>query len=170
MDTFIGHGLLKDPHLVNAINKINPIHFIHDYANVQDGETASKIAKQLYGYMLGLQLLNPRLKTGMNVLNVGINTGITTATMTILVGHNGGHVYGISDNQLNILDAESNIESHYANKIPKSYSLHFVDDILDGFIEGSPYDAIFVNDPVSEIPKRWKDQMKIGGLMIVPVL
>ena len=42
-------------------------------------------------------------------------------------------------------------------------------DARGGWEEHAPYDAIFVRASVTEIPAAWKEQLKIGGRMAVPV-
>jgi protein-L-isoaspartate(D-aspartate) O-methyltransferase len=112
-----------------------------------------------------------QLEVSNKVLEVGSGSGWHAATMAELVAPNGaprseyGHVYTIEIVQGLADFARKNImKAGYGDRVTIIYG-----DGSLGFLEKAPYDRILVTAAAPSIPKPLTDQLKSGGLMLIPV-
>lgn len=94
------------------------------------------------------------------VLEIGTGSGYQAAILALL----GARVYTL----------ERHLNLHQkASKLLKSLGLHgirtFHRDGYKGIPEFAPFDKILVTAAANEIPQTLLDQLKIGGLLVVPV-
>jgi protein-L-isoaspartate(D-aspartate) O-methyltransferase len=100
------------------------------------------------------------LKPTDRVLEIGTGSGYEAAVLAEIAGE----VYTIPCVKEQTSETERRLERlGYTNIYICS------EDVYAGCEEHAPYDAIFVRGSVPEIPDAWKDQMKVGGRMVVPV-
>ena len=108
-----------------------------------------------------LELLNPQ--SGEKVLDVGSGTGWTTALLAHIVGKD-GYVYGV-DTLPELVEA--------GQKNLKKYSSLQAEITQAGTGFGLPqdflYDRILVNASTHDIPSELLVQLRIGGIMVIPV-
>jgi protein-L-isoaspartate(D-aspartate) O-methyltransferase len=103
------------------------------------------------------------LREGMTVLEVGGGSGYHAAVMANLVGPQ-GHVYSV-ERIPDLADlARKNLESA---KI-KNVTVIEADGSI-GLPEHAPYDRISVAATAPYVPEPLKQQLKIGGKMVLPV-
>jgi len=112
-----------------------------------------------------------QLEVGDKVLEVGAGSGWHAATIAELVAPSGaprseyGHVYTVEIVQDLADIARKNImKAGYGDRI----TIISGDGSL-GFPEKAPYDKILVTAAAPDIPKPLIDQLKSGGIMLIPV-
>jgi protein-L-isoaspartate(D-aspartate) O-methyltransferase len=103
------------------------------------------------------------LRPGMKVLEVGAGCGYHAAVMAYLVGAR-GHVYAIERIAELALMARENLARAEVNNV----SVIHGDGSL-GLPEHAPFDRISVAASAPTVPAPLKDQLKIGGLLVIPV-
>jgi protein-L-isoaspartate(D-aspartate) O-methyltransferase len=107
-----------------------------------------------------LELLNPQL--GERVLDIGSGSGWTSALLGELVGSK-GKVYGVEIIPELVEFGKENI---------KKFDLSNV-EILQakelGLPEQGPFDKILVSASAEELPKELIDQLKMKGVIVLPI-
>lgn len=107
------------------------------------------------------QLLD--LQPGMKVLEVGGGSGYHAAVLAVLVGPE-GHVYSVERMPELAVQARKNLqkaEIMNVTMIEANGSL--------GLPEHAPYDRISVAAAAPQIPESLKEQLIVGGKMVLPV-
>ncbi|MGD0978320.1 MAG: hypothetical protein ABR962_04170 [Candidatus Bathyarchaeia archaeon] len=112
-----------------------------------------------------------QLEVGNKVLEVGAGSGWHAATIAELVAPSGaprseyGHVYTVEIVQDLADFARKNImKAGFGDRV----TIISGDGSL-GFPEKAPYDKILVTAAAPDIPKPLIDQLKSGGIMLIPV-
>jgi protein-L-isoaspartate(D-aspartate) O-methyltransferase len=102
------------------------------------------------------------LKEGQKVLEIGAGSGYNAAVMSQLVGDT-GIIYSVERIEELVLFASSNLKkAGYSNvKIIQ-------DDGSLGYLPEAPYDRICVTASAPETPRALVDQLKPGGIMVIP--
>lgn len=163
-----GHNrVAKDTRLIKAIKLIRRGDFIpEEYLDeayydkeIEIGYKQHSIRPSLIAYMI--ELLNP--KSGGRVLDIGCGTGYSTALLAIVVGSE-GKIFGVDREQYLVNFARTALA-----KYPeiKNTEVFFRDGYL-GLVERSPYDAIIAGGVYDEIPNELKNQLNIGGKLLLP--
>jgi protein-L-isoaspartate(D-aspartate) O-methyltransferase len=112
-----------------------------------------------------------QLEVGNKVLEVGAGSGWHAATIAELVAPSGaprseyGHVYTVEIVQDLADSARKNImKAGYGDRVTIIGG-----DGSMGFPEKAPYDRILVTAAAPDVPKPLIDQLKSGGVMLIPV-
>jgi protein-L-isoaspartate(D-aspartate) O-methyltransferase len=112
-----------------------------------------------------------QLEIGNKVLEVGAGSGWHAATIAELVAPSGaprseyGHVYTVEIVQDLADSARKNImKAGYGDRVTIIGG-----DGSIGFPEKAPYDRILVTAAAPDVPKPLIDQLKSGGIMLIPV-
>jgi protein-L-isoaspartate(D-aspartate) O-methyltransferase len=112
-----------------------------------------------------------QLEVGNKVFEVGAGSGWHAATIAELVAPSGaprseyGHVYTMEIVQDLADSARKNImKAGYGDRVTIIGG-----DGSMGFPEKAPYDRILVTAAAPDIPKPLIDQLKSGGIMLIPV-
>ena len=101
------------------------------------------------------------------ILDVGSGSGWTTALLAEIVGKN-GKVIGIEIVPELAEFGKENVKKY--NFIEKRIVEIFYGDGSKGFEREAPFDKILCSASVQkEIPKAWKEQLKIGGKIVTPI-
>ena len=103
------------------------------------------------------------LQPGMNVLEVGGGSGYHAAVMGELVSP-GGHVYSVE----RLAELAEAARSNLARAGSVNVTVIHSDGSL-GLPEHAPYDRISVAATAPSIPEPLKQQLKVGGRMVIPV-
>lgn len=141
--------------------------FVPDGVSIKEAYGDSPISigeeqtiSQPYTVALMLDLLE--LERGNNVLEIGAGSGWSAALIKHMIGRGGGIttlecVYELAARaDLNLKRLHLDVEVHNV-------------DGSRGFPEKAPYDRIIVTCAAPVIYKSWTDQLKPGGIIVVPV-
>ncbi len=154
---------IADKRVLEAIGKV-PRHYFFDetfwnqaYKDIAfpigDGQTIS----QPYTVAYQTELLH--IKPGDKVLEIGTGSGYQTCILLEL----GAEVYTI--------ERQQNLYSRAIQVLPyMGYNPHFfLGDGSKGIPEHAPYDKILVTAGAPFVPDVMLKQLKIGGLLVIPV-
>lgn len=166
----ISSGYLKTPAIIEAFQKINRVDFVPEEIKedasinaplpIGHGQTIS----QPLTVAFMLELLEP--ESGNKILEVGSGSGWQTALLCNIVDEN-GKIFAIElIPELEIFGMKNVSKySFVQKKIANFYCLNAV----NGLAEQAPFDRIISAASSQEIPTAWKEQLKIGGRMVLPV-
>ena len=170
INSLIQEGWLKSPHIIEAFLEIKRVDFLPDsiknLAEINEalpigfGQTISQ--PLVVAFML--ELLQPR--KGEKILDIGAGSGWTTALLADIVGKEGKVVAIEIIPELKEF-GEKNVSKY--NFIEKGIVEFLCADGSQGYKEEAPYDKILVSASAKECLKAWKDQLKIGGKIVVPI-
>src|SRR5438034_6999369 len=155
---------ITDERVLNAINEI-PRHFFLDsafdeaaYADrafpIGEGQTIS----QPYTVAYQSQLL------GVKSFNKVLEIGTGSAYQACVLAEMGAQVYTI-ERQKKLFEANKNFS--HLKKYP-SIKL-FYGDGYEGLPTFSPFDRVIITAAAPEIPQKLIDQLKPGGMMVIPL-
>ncbi|MBI4946937.1 MAG: protein-L-isoaspartate(D-aspartate) O-methyltransferase [Bacteroidetes bacterium] len=174
-DTYLHQGLrsklakelaekgITDKNVLNAIEKL-PRHFFLNtaftkfaYEDKAFPIAAGQTISQPYTVAFQTQLLE--LKKGEKVLEIGTGSGYQTCILMEM----GAKVFTI-ERQKELFDKTKNLLSQmgYAPKM-------FYDDGYKGLEVFAPFDKILVTAGAPFIPEPLKEQLKVGGRLVIPV-
>ncbi|RCH56193.1 protein-L-isoaspartate O-methyltransferase [Mucilaginibacter hurinus] len=154
---------IEDEHVLEAISKV-PRHFFFDetfwtqaYRDIAfpigEGQTIS----QPYTVAYQTQLLH--IKKGDKVLEIGTGSGYQTCILLEL----GAKVYTI-ERQQKLYERTIKVLPHMGYK-----ARFFLGDGSKGVAEHGPYHKIIVTAGAPTVPEVLLQQLKIGGLLVIPV-
>ena len=103
------------------------------------------------------------LENGLSVLEVGGGSGYHAAVMATMVGPK-GHVYSVERMPELVAMARKNLEKAGINNVTMIEA-----DGSIGLPEHAPYDRISVAATAPKVPEPLKQQLKVGGKMVLPV-
>ena len=113
-----------------------------------------------------LEKLQP--KPGDKILDIGAGSGWTTALLSHIVGPT-GKVIGIEVLPELAEFGKTNVTKY--NFIEKGIATILCRNGDEGYNAQAPYDGILVSAslPQKELPKAWKEQLKVNGRIVVPI-
>jgi len=103
------------------------------------------------------------LQEGMKVLDVGTGSGYHAAVMANLVGPS-GHIYSVERIPELVMVARSNLQEVGITNVTVLEG-----DGSKGLSQHAPYDRINVAATAPKVPPPLKEQLELGGKLIVPV-
>ena len=103
------------------------------------------------------------LKPGMTVLEVGGGSGYHAAVMAAMIGPD-GMVYSVERRPELVAAAKRNLEKAGITNVTMIQA-----DGSVGLPEHAPYDRISVAATAPRVPEPLKQQLKVGGKMVIPV-
>lgn len=109
-----------------------------------------------------LELLEPQKSDW--VLDVGSGSGFTTALLAEIVGET-GKVVGVEIIPELVKFGQANLTKY---KLPQAKIVNGK-DVEIGFQEEAPYDRILVSAEAELISEELLNQLKVGGIMVMPV-
>jgi protein-L-isoaspartate(D-aspartate) O-methyltransferase len=170
VNNLIRSGYLKSDVIIDAFEHVRRIEFVSKELELDvDADVALPIG---YGQTISqplvvaimLELLDPQ--KGQKILDVGSGSGWTAAMLAYIVGLE-GHVIAVDivKDLTEFGKANTDKFGFVKNGIAEFYNV----DGGQGFPAQAPYDRILVSASVKdEIPQALKDQLKIGGKMVIP--
>ncbi len=173
INQLIKEGHLKSQPIIEAFKKIKRADFVPDEIVRDKGKdfVAEYNAPLSIGYeqtisqpltvAFMLELLQP--KKGDKVLDIGSGSGWQTAMLAQIVGPE-GFVYAI--------ERIPELKSFGQDNVGK-YNFENVEFICAdgsrGLLDKAPFDKIIAAASAREIPKAWKEQLRIEGRLVLPV-
>ncbi|PIQ69258.1 MAG: protein-L-isoaspartate O-methyltransferase [Candidatus Tagabacteria bacterium CG_4_10_14_0_2_um_filter_40_13] len=178
LNSLISHlleiGVLKTPAIIDAFKNIDREHFtpedmkcfahVDEALSIQGGQTIS----QPYTVAFMLELLEP--KPGEKILDIGAGSGWQTALLAHIVssGSAYGKVFAMEIVPELCKFGKKNLEKF--SFIEKEIVEWICGDASGGFPQEAPFDKIIAAAALNEkVPQAWKDQLKIGGKIVVPI-
>jgi protein-L-isoaspartate(D-aspartate) O-methyltransferase len=175
-------GVLKTPAIIDAFKKIDRIKFVPDNAkqwayidealSIGAGQTIS----QPYTVAFILELLEP--KPGEKILDIGAGSGWQTSLLAHIVGDpsgGGGRVFAIEIVPELCKFGEANVSKfNFAKKgivkwLCGDASQKTTFDPVRNEISSGVDKIIAAAALKDDLPQEWKDQLKIGGRMVIPI-
>jgi protein-L-isoaspartate(D-aspartate) O-methyltransferase len=171
INSLIQEEWLKTSRIIEAFQKIKRIDFlpedIKDLAELNEampigfGQTISQ--PLVVAFML--EKLQPQ--PGEKILDIGSGSGWTTALLAEIVREKGKVISIEIIPELKEF-GEKNVSKY--NFIEKRIAEFFCADGSKGYKKEAPFDKILASASVQEeIPKSWKEQLKIGGRIVTPI-
>jgi len=175
LNSLINHliesGVLKTPAIIDAFKNIDRSKFVpedmkcfayvDEALSIGEGQTIS----QPYTVAFMLELLEP--KPGDKILDIGSGSGWQTSLLAHIVGEN-GKIFAIEIIPELCKFGKANVKNF--NFIEKGIVEWICGDASKGLAEKAPFDKIIAAAALGDkIPQEWKDQLKIGGRMVVPI-
>jgi len=167
IDAMILSGVLKTPTIIEAFDKIDRKYFIpqeydqHIYADrpLPIGQNQTISQPTTVAFML--EQLAP--KEGDHVLDIGSGSGWTTSLLCFIVGKKGS-VLGLER-----VDALVEIGQYNLSKfdLGSHCTIQKAEDKLG--VPDQQFDKILVSASAETIPEAFFDQLKIGGILVVPI-
>lgn len=160
-------GVLLSPNLINAFRKCDRILFVpqelHPYAYMDRPLPigVSQTISQPYTVAVMLELLNPMV--GNRVLDIGSGSGWTTALLATAV-RKSGFVHGI--------EIIPRLVEYGNENLIKAKIDNAAIELTEPSILGKPgelFDRILVSASASEMPEVLLDQLKSGGILVIPI-
>lgn len=170
VEILIRNGYLKSEQIIRAFNEITRADFVPPELEEQAeadiplpigfGQTIS----QPTTVAIMFELLDP--KPGQKILDVGSGSGWTSALLGNIAGDAGKVV------ALEILQELYEMTKRNVGKFDL-ISSGIVECVLGdgnlGHKQLAPYDRILVSAAADEVPQALKDQLAIGGKMVIPI-
>ena len=170
VESLISRGYLRTPSIIEAFQKIKRIDFlplhlkslseVDEALPIGQGQTISQPA--VVAFMI--ELLEP--KSGEKILDVGSGSGWTTALLAQIVGEK-GKVFGIEVIPSLAEYGKENIKKY--NFIEKEVVKIICTDGSKGLKDETPFDKILVSAAAEDVPQALKEQLKIGGTLVIPI-
>ncbi len=158
---------LKSKHIIDAFENVDRANFVpkdkledayQDHPlSIGYGQTISQ--PTTVAFML--ELLDPEY--GDKVLDVGSGSGWTTALLAYVVGEK-GYVYGVERIPSLIKFGRENL---IKNNVANAEIVEAEKDI--GLSDRAPFNKILVSASSKNIPIELKDQLAVGGRMVIPI-
>jgi len=154
---------IKDINVLNAIGKV-PRHYFFDNAFVEhayqdkafpigEGQTISQ------PYTVAFQSEKLAIKSGDKVLEIGTGSGYQACVLLELGA------------ELHTIEYQEVLYEHTKTFLPKiGYNANFhYGDGSKGIADKAPFDKIIVTAGAPTIPNSLIKQLKVGGILIIPV-
>lgn len=169
VDSLIKKGYLKTPEIIDAFKSIKRADFLpKNIAHLSELDEALPIGEnqtisQPLTVAFMLELLSP--EKGNKILDIGSGSGWTTALLSHIVGER-GKVFALEVIPELSEFGKNNVSKY--NFVKKGIASFFISDGKEGYRKEAPYDRILCSASSGEIPLALKEQMKIGGKMVIP--
>jgi len=171
VDDLIKKGYLKTPRIIEAFKEIKRVDFVlEELKNEAEIDAPLPIGwgqtiSQPLTVAFMLELLQP--EPGDKILDIGSGSGWQTALLAHIVGEK-GKVYAVERIPALIEFSKRNIKKYGFGE--KGIVEFICKDGSKGLKEAAPFDKIIAGAAGEKIPQAWKEQLKVGGRLVAPVL
>ena len=173
INELIRKGYLKTDLIIEAFSEISRVEFVKEefisqaYADIPlpigFGQTVSQPSTAAFM----MELLSP--ESGQNILDVGSGSGWTVAILCYIVGRS-GRVTALEIREDLKKYGEKNVDKfHYLRDGQDGIAEFYCQDGRKGFKKYAPFDRILVSAFAGEVPEELKKQLKVGGILVIPV-
>ncbi len=160
-------GYIKSEEVEKAMLKVDRALFVppryesHAYSDtpleIGHGQTISA------PHMVAIMCELLELKQGLKILEVGAGSGYHAAIIGEIIREK-GKVYTVERIAPLVESARENLEKAGTKNVNV-----IMGDGSIGLAGGSPFDRILITCGAPSIPESLKEQLKVGGLMVIPV-
>lgn len=167
MDSLIRQGVLKTKSIIKAFESIPREEFVleserkYAYLDIALPILKNQTISQPLTVAFMTELLNP--KPGQKILEIGGGSGYQAAILSEIVGKK-GMIYTTDVVPELVEFARENLK-----KVGIKNVKVFLKDGSKGFKAHAPFDRILVTAAAPFIPEPLKEQLKIGGKLVIPV-
>ena len=170
VDSLIKEGWLKTPRIIEAFRQIKRVDFLPD--DIKDLAELNEALPIGYGQTISqplvvafmIELLDPQPRD--KILDVGSGSGWTSALLAEIVGEK-GKVIAIDIIPELVEFGKKNVSKY--NFLEKGVAEFICADGSKGYQKEAQFDKILASASAREIPKAWKEQLKIGGRIVTPI-
>jgi len=170
INNLIKQGYLKSDIIIKAFSEIDRAEFVpkdlknEAYTNIPLPLGRGQTISQPLTVAFMLELLGTR--PGQNILDVGSGSGWTTALLSHITGDKGKVTALEIIPELYEMGRKNVSRFNFIKRgVAKFYN---IDGNL-GYAKNAPYDRILVSAAAEKIPEILKDQLKIEGILVIPV-
>ncbi|MCX6811239.1 MAG: protein-L-isoaspartate O-methyltransferase [Candidatus Berkelbacteria bacterium] len=167
VDYLVGTGVLKSLNIIRAISKVDRKDFVveesksfaYDDSAISIGYGQTISQPTTVAFMI--EQLAPEV--GDKVLDIGYGSGWTTAILASIVGEE-GRIFAFEIIPILKRFGERNVRTY------KFENVNFIEgDGSKGLPREAPFDRILVSAAAPSVPLTLKEQLKIGGKLVIPV-
>lgn len=175
VDSLTKQGVLRSPKVIRAMRAVPRVKFLP--TDMQDYGSADTPLPIGFGQTISaphmVSIMNEALDlaVGHKVLEVGAGSGWHSATIAEIIAPRDaprsewGHVFTLEIVQSLAENARRNIRNGgYGDRVTIVFG-----DGSKGYAEKAPFDRIVVAAAAPKVPKPLMDQLKSGGVLLVPV-
>jgi protein-L-isoaspartate(D-aspartate) O-methyltransferase len=157
-DEYARKAMLRVPREEFVPETLRHLAYVDEPLPIGHGQTISAPS------MVAIMTSHLKARPGHRVLEIGTGSGYQAAILAEIVGDS-GHVYTVERIPELARIARRNLEkTGYAKRVTV-----IVNDGTLGYRERAPYDRIIVTASSPDIPKPLLDQLKPGGILVIPV-
>lgn len=172
VDTLKNSGYISSPSVETAFRAVPrhlflpgiPLNTVYSDRSIptkqQDGMTLSSSSQPA---IMAVMLEDLALKHGHHVLEIGAGTGYNAALMAHIVGRSGRVVTVDIDDDI-VSGARASLATMGAGHVQV-----VCNDGADGYPVSAPYDRIIVTAGAGDIASEWRNQLKPGGRLMLPL-
>ena len=167
VDDMISSNMLKSPLIIDAFRTIDRKYFVPDeyaedaYADMPLPIGNYQTISQPSTVAFMLERLDPQ--DGNKVLDIGSGSGWTTALLCYMVGDKGS-VTGVERVETLVEQGSENLSKF---RFDTDCHIEQAGDKLG--LPGEQFDRILVSASADEIPEALFSQLKIGGILVIPI-
>ena len=167
IDSMILRGMLDSPHIIDAFREVDRKYFVpesfedHIYIDAPLPIGNNQTISQPSTVAFMLEKLEP--EEGDKVLDIGSGSGWTTALLCHIVGEKGS-VTGLERMDALVEQGEENLSKL---QFGSHCRIQRAGEKLG--LPGEQFDRILVSASADEIPEELFLQLKIGGILVIPV-
>jgi protein-L-isoaspartate(D-aspartate) O-methyltransferase len=170
IDSLIQESWLRTPRIIEAFEKIKRVNFLpEDMKNLAELNEALPIGRgQTISQPLVVAFMLEQLQPqpGDKVLDIGSGSGWTTALLADIIGPK-GKVFAIEIIPELKEFGEKNAAKY--NFVEKGIARFVCTDGSKGYEREAPFDKILASASAEKLPLSWKEQLKIGGRIVIPI-
>ena len=166
----VNRGYLKTPDIINAFREVDRGDFVPGdiksaaYLNQALPIGRNQTISQPLVVAFMLELLEP--VAGEKILDIGLGSGWQAAILAQIVGRN-GRIVALERIPELFEFAKKNLAKR--KFVKKGLVRPFLCDGSLGFEKEAPFDKIVAAASARKIPRAWKEQLKVGGVIVAPV-
>lgn len=165
IEGLIAAGHLKSESVIEAMQKVERHLFVPDkmkkYAYSDQplpvGEEQTISAPHMVAIMCDLL----RLEEGLKILEIGAGTGYHACVVAQITK---GNVYSIESRANLLKNAKENVKRAGCTGVELIEG-----DGTEGYEKEAPYDRVYVTAGAPDVPAPLVDQLRLGGLLLIPV-